>query len=212
MTDEKKTGGKGTGAADIRPDDPHGELRRKYKGRDLAVFEISDEAGNVREVIGLQPRKAEMSRYARDMGIRGADKAMQNLIVGIFPPGELKDAVNEILESNPFALIEINRAAMELIGAETDYEDAGERRVEDLDAGMEIGWRRVGKSDVNTFLRQVNRNPMKAMTGFCQAVVIEPESKDLKAYLDEQAGRAIALYGAISDREGIQTVASAKKI
>jgi len=182
------------------------EIRKKHPKRELCEIAVGGET-----FVGLVPGKADVNRYARDVALRGADRAIDNLIAGVFP-GDLKPPLAACLEGGPFAALAINGAVLEMIGADAFYDDLGERAALDAESGIEVSWRPVTRADVNALLRRMNSSPMQAMREFLRAVVTSPEGKALADYLDEKPGRPLALYDAVARRSGMDVAATAKKL
>ena len=189
-------------------DERKAALREKYPKRDLMSFDAGDTV-----LLGLYPRKQETERYVRDMTLRGMDKAIDNLLVGIFPAGEERERLDELLEDvGQLAVTPINKTALAAIGIEAEYQPGKGMSVEDLDTGLNITWRKPMRKEVNKMLAQIKGNPMASMRDFVECVVTDPDADELREYLSDQPGRAVALYGKISDKCGGALNVTAKKL
>jgi len=189
-------------------DERKAALREKYPKRELRGIKVDGEM-----LLGLYPRKQETERYVRDMALRGMDKAIGNLLVGIFPAGEERERLDERLEDvGQLAITQINKTALAAIGIEAEYQYIDDMSAEDLDTGFIIKWRKPLRKEVNKMLAQIKGNPMASMRDFVEAVVTEPEPDELREYLSSKPGRAVALYGKISDKCGGAVNVSIKKL
>lgn len=183
----------------------HLDVASKFPNREAREIKLRAGA-QVISLVGLVPSVQMVQLFIRTIVLDSMPKAIEGMLKSVFPLS-LKAPFEDLVEEYPFAEGAIGKAVLDWVGAAEEYcsIEEGTRMLSHVESGRLISWRKPARQELKMMERGVLKGgsdstaPTLAIKRLLLAIVAD--DGDFAAWMNEQPGRFIPLFGAISGFE-----------